>query len=166
LNVVRVFAKKIVTLAALLSLMIATFPFHMLSVYAAIMTEFEGEITAAGSFQRPKWPYDVKIENHEELQHSDYTKVYEGIEAAGLLNGNYHYFTRNLIPSADGQYTIEVDSDKTDLPETDIGGDPNDTHMLLYDGTFDPANPLANLLYGNEDDARLNSGHRESRMRQ
>jgi hypothetical protein len=83
----------------------------------------------------------------------DYVKVYQGNEAIGLRSGAYYYFTRNLIPGETGSYTIEVDSAKTQIPDTGMGN-PNDTHMLLYNGSFDPSNPLANLLYGNEDKYR------------
>jgi len=151
LKLFRRCAKKSATLVALVSLFFYSFVYQIPVVYAAI-TEFDGEITTTGTFQRPKWPYDV-----QPLSNLDYIKVYQGDEAVGLKSGTYYYFTRNLIPSETGNYTLEVDSVKTQIPDTG-NEDPNDTHMLLYAGSFNPANPLANLLYANEDKYQTEAG--------
>jgi len=151
LKLFRRCAKKSATLVALVSLFFYSFVYQIPVVYAAI-TEFDGEITTTGTFQRPEWPYDV-----QPLSNLDYIKVYQGNEAVGLKSGTYYYFTRNLIPSETGNYTLEVDSVKTQIPDTG-NEDPNDTHMLLYAGSFNPANPLANLLYANEDKYQTEAG--------
>jgi hypothetical protein len=49
-------AKKSATLVVLVSLLFSAFQIQV--AYAAI-TDFDGEITTGGVFQRPEWPYDV-----------------------------------------------------------------------------------------------------------
>ena len=67
--------------------------------------------------------------------------------------GNYYNFaTISLVPSESFNYYIEVthaDFGEDNYYEDNSGG--GDTMLWIYEGSFDPANPLANLVAVNDD---------------
>jgi hypothetical protein len=93
-----------------------------------VVTSFSGTLTTEHTFFRPQLPED------------DYTLTYpaEDITAGST---RYNYFIQYLEPSVTGPYTIKVTSAS--------GFD--DTLLLIYKNSFDPLNPLTNLLVGNDD---------------
>ncbi|OAB47378.1 S-layer homology domain-containing protein [Paenibacillus antarcticus] len=98
-----------------------------------VETNFEGDLTTEQMFIRPLTPADNGVEG------SDYDDVYSGDQ---LFPGDEerNYFIKKFVPSVTGEYTIEV---------IDDGG--LDTFMLIYQGSFDPVQPLVNAIAANDD---------------
>lgn len=65
-----------------------------------------------------------------------------GVSGCNLIVGTHVYGTRTITTSSSGTYAIQVTS------STGLGGDP---FLAVYEGTFDPANPTANLRACNDD---------------
>ena len=142
-----------------------------------VTTPFEGDLTNERSFIRPEMPGDTAMSaddyhanwyfNATWFYHADYAcsgvapgkAVWAGLavevvneppvpvckeDKTDPSNQSYkrNYFVRKLIPSVSGDYTFTVLENGTTL---------DDTTLFLYEGSFDPSQPLANLYAGNDD---------------
>ncbi|WP_238886334.1 InlB B-repeat-containing protein [Clostridium sp. YIM B02551] len=105
--------------------------------FADVTTNFNGELTNENTFNRPMFTSD---------QNGTYTAQLTAADVVGVMPDNFAYFTRNIIPSVTGNYTIAVDGNNTHL--TDLQ---NDTFMIIYKDSFNPSSPTQNVLYANDD---------------
>ncbi|OHE08984.1 MAG: hypothetical protein A2513_03130 [Sulfurimonas sp. RIFOXYD12_FULL_33_39] len=103
-----------------------------------ISTDINGTLLADNTFDRPKTYAD---DNGDGYYESTYYAANPG-DITGLYGAQFQYFTRNVTPSADGTFTFNV-----------TAAEFSDTFLLLYDGSFDPANPLTNLILAQDDTA-------------
>jgi hypothetical protein len=97
--------------------------------------EFDGTLTSAKTFFRPLTPADLGMDS--------YDKVFLGSEITELASEPFNYAVATFVPTTTSAFTFKVSE------AVITGGE--DTFMLIYDGAFDPSNPLANLLYANDD---------------
>ncbi|WP_379316564.1 RCC1 domain-containing protein [Paenibacillus puldeungensis] len=109
---------------------------ELLKIDLSVVTNFEGDLTTNQTFIRPVAPHSTPEESRA---------VYTGEQiSTGDESTLRNYFIRKLVPSITGQYSVEV----TDAQLSDGYGD---TYLLIYKDSFDPENPLANVLSANDD---------------
>lgn len=117
-----------------------------------VTTEVLLTLSSSNIYQRPLYPADVDGSADQSL-----TYVTSEIEEANLYNPNefastFSYDTYELTPSTSGLYTFKVTGDSLDyayLEEKDEFYD-RDLMFWLYESTFDPVNPLTNILAMND----------------
>lgn len=63
-----------------------------------------------------------------------------------------HYDAQTFTVGTTGTYDL--------VNVSNTFGDLSDSYLALYQGSFDPATPLTNVLYANDDGAALSSGRR------
>lgn len=98
---------------------------------------FTGDLTTQKSFFRPK-------RADEETGNLDYTKqLIPSDFSAG--NQSFNYYVQTIVPKTSGIYSFEVTSCNF------IGNPPGDSFLLLYQGSFDPNQPMLNLVGANDD---------------
>ncbi|MCX6074254.1 MAG: DUF4347 domain-containing protein [Campylobacterales bacterium] len=106
---------------------------------APVSTDISGTLLTTNTFDRPQTFADV--------DQQDYTPTFYAAtpgDIVGQMGSQFNYFTRNVTPSADGTFTFNV-----------TAAEFSDTFLLLYDGSFDPAHPLTNLILAQDDSATL-----------
>jgi hypothetical protein len=64
-----------------------------------------------------------------------------------VVNEPFYYSVQQFFVSAVGTYTIQT----TTANLTNSNGNPLDTHLELYQGSFNPSTPLANALISDDD---------------
>lgn len=105
-------------------------------------------VDGRSTFQRPVQPSDLLFSEDA------YIATWTGADvvAANMFGGYagaYAYAQVTITPPADGNYDLTVQS-ATGFSYTGDAKDA-DTQLWLYEGSFDPASPLANLVAANED---------------
>ncbi len=135
----RIIRRKTIAVILTLAMTISLLPVLTLSAFASTTTTITGTLLTTNVFYRPKTIAD------DDGSHYSSTNVYYAYIEGNITGtmegvGSYNYFTRDFKPSTSGNYTFEV---------TSITGD--DSYVFIYDGTFDPANPLNNLYVCNDD---------------
>ena len=106
-------------------------------VLSPVSTDISGTLLADNTFDRPKTYAD-----DSGYYYSDTYYAAEVGDITGLYGAQFQYFTRNVTPSASGTFTFTV-----------TAADFSDTFLLLYNGSFDPTNPLVNLILAQDDTA-------------
>lgn len=100
---------------------------------AAVVTSFSGTIDGSlPTFRRP-------VAGGTELAPLPATSL------GGTASSLYPYFTTTFVPSVTATYDF-------------YSAQAHDGYMLLYDTSFDPANPLVNNIAGDDDMSTLNGG--------
>jgi len=99
-------------------------------------TSFNGTLTTDKVFKSPTLPSQ------------DPTDVYNATQITSVENDDFNYFYINVTPTKTGNYTLFVDNAQFKLDNNDTV---NDSVLFIYNNFFDSANPLTNLLVGNDD---------------
>ncbi|MFD2444570.1 S-layer homology domain-containing protein [Bacillus sp. CGMCC 1.16607] len=109
------------------------------STDSLINTAFEGTLSTTDLFKRPEFPGNG---DNPEL-------VFLGDDFNELSAEEYNYYNVNVTPVISGNYMIWVED--TDLIGSDESSVTKDPVLFVYQNTFDPTNPLINLMVGNDD---------------
>jgi len=123
-------------------------------------TTFKFAVTTDLNYTRPYLPGDV---SGTDVDYEATWKTADILAANNPANtGTWNYVTLTLNPAMTGDYTFEVTS-ATGMELYDLeDGYSSDTQIWVYEGFFDPLNPLTNVLYGNEDiDANFETDEQE-----
>ncbi|MFH5186323.1 S-layer homology domain-containing protein [Paenibacillus sp. TAB 01] len=107
-------------------------------------SSFTGVLDGKRSFQRPDLPSE------------DVSKVYDSSDITTVSDDKFNYFYTNVTPKISGKYSLWVDQ----AALKDLGGrDVSDSVLFLYKDSFDPNQPLKNLIAGNDDTNPSTHGH-------
>ncbi|WP_044437995.1 hypothetical protein, partial [Skermanella aerolata] len=111
---------------------------------AATTTLISGQLTG-NSYYRPWTPADIAMVL--EGGSADTITVYTGNEISESAPDLYNYATAVFVPILAGSFTFSVSA--ADIPDASF--DFSDVFMAVYEASFDPEDPLNNLIYANDD---------------
>jgi hypothetical protein len=103
-----------------------------------VTTTFSGVLTLDQTFYRPLSPSEQVVSS------GDPGDVFPGEDFKAQGEDLFGYFIKVITPSVTGSFSIKV-------TDADLSGGGSDTYLLLYEGSFNPEDPLANLIWGNDD---------------
>ncbi|WP_147041300.1 DUF4347 domain-containing protein, partial [Skermanella aerolata] len=132
------------------ALSITSYPFTLLPA----ISSYSGGISATNTYYRPWTPADIAIVKEGGTEATD--TVYTGDQITQTSSKLYNYALATFIPTSSGTFTFSV-------PAADLSGsttDAGDVFMAVYQSSFDPKDPLKNLLYANDDSASAESDFR------
>ncbi|WP_338764760.1 DUF4214 domain-containing protein [Massilia sp. METH4] len=116
---------------------------------SSVTTKFDAVVSLAHKFLRPQLPYEVPGHNWDPF-YSMIATAADILEVDQSRRDEWvNYTTRVLRPSVTGSYDITV-TDSDDLYIATYWGLEKDSQLWLYDTTFDPENPLVNIIAFNE----------------
>jgi len=139
-------------LLSALALLLTTIFIPSSPVAAAVALTTTEEVTLtlddSQQYYRPNHPSAVSVDYlpAEDDYYRDDILYYnnDGLYAPNTTV-SYHYAVKAITPTLDGTYTFEITEDS--WTEDNIG----DTMLWMYDGAFDPDNPLINVWVVNDD---------------
>lgn len=112
-------------------------------------TTFKFAITTTNTYTRPLLPGDVSLSDEDFEATWGTTDISTANNPAN--SGSWNYETITLTPIETGEYTFEVTGATGMEYGEPADGYSSDTQIWVYQNSFDPQNPLTNVLYGNED---------------
>ncbi|QBE65236.1 DUF4214 domain-containing protein [Pseudoduganella lutea] len=114
---------------------------------STVTTQFDAVLDGTQQYYRPLLPCSIPgLDNDAGFSTIWYATDILATDQAEQ-NGLYNYATQVLTPTVSGNYTITVDAAQGLLAP----GGRSDTQIWLYDTTFDPEDPLVNVIAANED---------------
>ncbi|MBB3224720.1 DUF4214 domain-containing protein [Pseudoduganella umbonata] len=118
---------------------------------STVTTLFEAVLDGTHQYNRPRLPCDFPGQDND----IGYSKIWYEADILAVDQTNqtalFSYTTQILTPTVSGAYTLTVDSAVDLWTDAGVGDLRHDTQIWLYDTTFDPQNPLVNIIAANED---------------